>query len=1245
MDKTSFIDSDTQKQINAPLNGTLIHGTHRMCDLIPAMLEAIRDTAEYAQLSSRLPSVVTDPSASEWDDRWQDDDVAYLHEELTDIMERYAPEGYYFGPRYLADGNDIGYWRDESYMLGVITESVKEGQTLILNEDPALTHRPSYSGEPTIINAYQITRNKEGVMVGNKTYMVNINDLDEDSVEKLFKAVKATKQELSKEPVRENGIYSVNEILAHDDKFRYQLLSRMQSDVKYFLGNGNRHEPDLWAGNVDKHIDLMYKLWDSFKEKPKWLTREEIDGYAKLMRQPGTVEQVRQLSQELKDILLSAGLEYSPLAPKFDITLKSLFNSNEDVHLCYATFEDDRIHLYKNIEDAYVLRNYEVIDELKPENQLQLLQGIIEYYRNENNNVTIHIETQQIPGYALPAIYDNDWRFLSQERADNIHTFLAQKKYADAIFNLRDTPPFFTHHPAFGQPTDCVTVDILRTGTIKQFREEHLENERNKVQQAYDDFVKDHGEEPLYAEVTIRYKDDGESHLDMIKLSNDADPRDEDKVFYYVTGLNDLKGLISPDNGEDFRIVDVEGITFHSRNYFLDQKEQNNSITTDEVHRELQQRLWKKLDGILPENGDRLLLNEPFVISAADGLTDSKNVNVTEVRRSISPSYEQDIFVCGDGQGGINTFRLIDSDLHILDRMLNERSYGLKTQDYSFVDEIIIGKGDKDAEKLDLSFDEHGEYATSMEFHDGYALEVDDDGKVRNDEKALRLDYPKLTEVAVNYGLQSAIGKHTGRIWSEGSHMEKIHDIALTYGKPSYAHEQYVGQKNETNKSYHIAIGTDNRPGGVEGEYHLQFKSDIMNVTFGEQEEVAKEFGGTMRVTDGQEWADFYDKADAIKFAEKIVDMNMKRTKDSLGLKTINDKLRNLLPDYGDHIFINEDLTIQRPDRTVRIVNVTHSLLVDSNEDIFVCGTTNGGFRLESLTSDELQKLNNILNEKKYNNFLSSNKEKDLVERYQSAGMGNGTQFWPDRGTLGIYQAFAFKNNNILVFKDADDSEGIRLSSLSHEERSRVMDAIGTLLDKHIASNELAAAKAQLVKVLDSAIVDLGDTILIKPTTVKVSGIKTPAKAVFLAPDGKGGGEFRLAGEGYSVLATGKDGHTEFDVSKILDDVSSVNGLMKAVHDVHVAHLEGLAKHAIHDRITNAWQRFFTPDQLKILNRYHQVSASDNPAREVFSLLLDEVKQEPDVIRKPEKWITETAKELNDLAEGITREEKRQLKV
>lgn len=274
------------------------------------------------------------------------------------------------------------------------------------------------------------------------------------------------------------------------------------------------------------------------------------------------------------------------------------------------------------------------------------------------------------------------------------------------------------------------------------------------------------------------------------------------------------------------------------------------------------------------------------------------------------------------------------------------------------------------------------------------------------------------------------------------------------------------------NKPYHIMIGTDNRPGGVEGEYHLQFKPDIMNVTFGEQKKIAKEFGGTMRVTNGEEWVDFYHKADAAKFAEKVIDMNQMR---------------------------------------------------------------------------------------------------DLVGRYQAAGMGNGTQFWPDRGTLGAYQAYAFKNNNILVFKDADDSKGVLLSSLPHEEQKYIMDSIGSLLDRHLITQErnFAEAREHLMSVLDSA----------------------------------------------------------------RSDFTSLH------------HLEQGAKQAIRDRIVTPSARSFTPDQVEVLNHYHQVAAPDKPAGEVFKELLDEVAQEPDVARKPEKWVTDTAKELDDLAEDITRDQSRGLHI
>ena len=70
-----------------------------------------------------------------------------------------------------------------------------------------------------------------------------------------------------------------------DKKFRYSLLSRLESDCKYFLGNGNRNERHLWAGNVEKQIAKMRELYNSFAEdeKPEWLTLEQINDYERRM--------------------------------------------------------------------------------------------------------------------------------------------------------------------------------------------------------------------------------------------------------------------------------------------------------------------------------------------------------------------------------------------------------------------------------------------------------------------------------------------------------------------------------------------------------------------------------------------------------------------------------------------------------------------------------------------------------------------------------------------------------------------------------------------------------------------------------------------------------------------------------------------------------------------------------------------------------------------------------------------------
>lgn len=70
-----------------------------------------------------------------------------------------------------------------------------------------------------------------------------------------------------------------------DDKFRYQILGRLQMDCDYYLGAGNRCKKHLYYHDERVHIDEMKALYNSFPAdaKPEWLTYEQILLYEKQM--------------------------------------------------------------------------------------------------------------------------------------------------------------------------------------------------------------------------------------------------------------------------------------------------------------------------------------------------------------------------------------------------------------------------------------------------------------------------------------------------------------------------------------------------------------------------------------------------------------------------------------------------------------------------------------------------------------------------------------------------------------------------------------------------------------------------------------------------------------------------------------------------------------------------------------------------------------------------------------------------
>ncbi len=70
-------------------------------------------------------------------------------------------------------------------------------------------------------------------------------------------------------------------------RYTYALLSRLQTDCEYFLGNNGRSraEKHLWAGNVKDQIAKMRELYASLPEtaKPEWISERDIDRYERLM--------------------------------------------------------------------------------------------------------------------------------------------------------------------------------------------------------------------------------------------------------------------------------------------------------------------------------------------------------------------------------------------------------------------------------------------------------------------------------------------------------------------------------------------------------------------------------------------------------------------------------------------------------------------------------------------------------------------------------------------------------------------------------------------------------------------------------------------------------------------------------------------------------------------------------------------------------------------------------------------------
>lgn len=78
------------------------------------------------------------------------------------------------------------------------------------------------------------------------------------------------------------NLIKIREYLNQEEKnarFNYMLLSRCESDLKYFWGYGNKSEKHLYFGSYKIHINKMIEIWRSLPKKPLWLRPIDLINY------------------------------------------------------------------------------------------------------------------------------------------------------------------------------------------------------------------------------------------------------------------------------------------------------------------------------------------------------------------------------------------------------------------------------------------------------------------------------------------------------------------------------------------------------------------------------------------------------------------------------------------------------------------------------------------------------------------------------------------------------------------------------------------------------------------------------------------------------------------------------------------------------------------------------------------------------------------------------------------------------
>lgn len=166
-------------------------------------------------------------------------------------------------------------------------------------------------------------------------------------------------------------------VLTGSPEFRYMLLDRLRQDCLYYLGNGNRNQTKLWTGNPKEQIKLMKDLYNSFENKPQWISIEEINDLENKMLNDDIQEKLNVIDSDPE-----LGTVYSP--DTFE-EFKHIIENNK------LKSYDDQISFYL-LYDKEFPYGYEFTIQLKDDDFYKVVGHVI-------NKDSINIDVSDVDKY------------------------------------------------------------------------------------------------------------------------------------------------------------------------------------------------------------------------------------------------------------------------------------------------------------------------------------------------------------------------------------------------------------------------------------------------------------------------------------------------------------------------------------------------------------------------------------------------------------------------------------------------------------------------------------------------------------------------------------------------------------------------------------------------------------------------------------------------------------------------------